>query len=86
MDYAIEILLEQKGNIELELMTTEGNDRIPLEKRLIDICNALNKLNLPDVTQQSELLKALTEIKDCCDGTEHIYDVAENAINAFNGG
>lgn len=54
MNYAIEILLEQKTLIESELVHTEGAERTELERRLIDTANALNKLNLPDVVGQSE--------------------------------
>jgi hypothetical protein len=51
MNYAIRILLEQKVDIEDDLKATEGENRKPLERRLVDVVNALNKLNLPDVTQ-----------------------------------
>ena len=56
MNYAIEILLEQKTLIESELVHAEGEERTELERRLIDTANALNTLNLPIVSNQRELL------------------------------
>ena len=50
MNYAIEILLEQKTLIESELVYTEGEERAELERRLIDTATALNTLNLPNVS------------------------------------
>tara|TARA_R110002153_G_C12908811_1_gene453196 strand:+ start:141 stop:461 length:321 start_codon:yes stop_codon:yes gene_type:complete len=52
MNYAIEILLEQKTLIESELVHTEGEERTELERRLIDTANALNTLNLPIVSKR----------------------------------
>lgn len=72
--------LKSKTYTEINEMFNELNDKLELARA------ELNGLRLDDVNQQSELLKALTEIKDCCDGTEHIYDVAEKALNAFYGG
>ena len=45
MEYAIEILLEQKILIESELVHAKGEERNNLERRLIDTAVALNKLN-----------------------------------------
>ena len=56
MNYAIEILLEQKTLIESELVHAEGEERTELERRLIDTANALNTLNLPIVSNRRELL------------------------------
>ena len=44
-NYAIELLLEQKELLADELKFSEGEERVETEKRLIDVCNALNKLN-----------------------------------------
>lgn len=54
MNYAIEILLEQKTLIESELVHAEGEERTELERRLIDTANALNTLNLPIVSNRRE--------------------------------
>ena len=59
MNYAIEILLEQKTLIESELVHAEGEERTELERRLIDTANALNTLNLPIVSNRRELLNFL---------------------------
>tara|TARA_R110001632_G_scaffold125165_1_gene238354 strand:- start:185 stop:433 length:249 start_codon:yes stop_codon:yes gene_type:complete len=51
MDYAIRILLEEKVNIEEELKIIDKQERRePQERRLISIVNALNKLNIDDVS------------------------------------
>ena len=44
MNYAIEILLEQKELLAGELEFAEGEERIETEKRLIDIANVLYKI------------------------------------------
>jgi hypothetical protein len=52
MDYAIRILLEEKVNIEEELKIIDKQERRePQEIRLISIANALNKLNIDDVSK-----------------------------------
>ena len=46
------------------------------------------QLNILHVSQQSELLKALNGIIQCCDGndpaTEQIYHIAKDTVKAFN--
>ena len=81
MDYAIRILLEEKVNIEEELKITDKQERRePQERRLISICNALNKLNI-SVVIGSSVLSDLQWLKDeaCVDflGTGSNGDVAE---------
>ena len=49
MNYSIEILLEQKILLEDELRFVEGKEHEETNQRYIDVCTALNKLNLPDV-------------------------------------
>ena len=50
MNYAIEILLEQKELLTEELRFAESEEREQIEQRLIDTVNALNKLNIGDVS------------------------------------
>jgi hypothetical protein len=50
MNYAIEILLEQKELLTEELRFAEGKEREQAEKRLIDTAIALNDLNEPDTS------------------------------------
>jgi len=57
MNYAIKILLEQKELLTDEMEFVEGEERIEIKRRLIDTANALNKLNLPHVSNQREQLK-----------------------------
>lgn len=76
MNYAIEILLEQKTLIESELVHTEGAERTELERRLIDTANALNKLNLPDVVGQSEQCTHENEVQRQGDG--FVYTICGN--------
>lgn len=68
MNYAIEILLEQKTLIESELVHAEDEERTELERRLIDTAVALNTLNLPNVSGMFSVdnLKKAYE-----DGVEH---------------
>ena len=80
MNYAIKILLDKKENIELELMTTDGDDRIPLEDGLIDVCNALNKLNLPDV---SDTLIAWEQFKKANWYESEAIDVEKMLMDKF---
>ena len=56
MNYAIRILLEQKELLTDEMQFAEGEERAVTERRLTDTANALNKLNLPDVSYRRELL------------------------------
>lgn len=56
MSYSVEILLEQKTLLEDEMRFAEGKELAETKQRYADVCIALNKLNLPDVSQQSELL------------------------------
>jgi hypothetical protein len=86
MNYAIEILLEQKTLIESELVHTESEERTKLERRLIDTANALNTLNLPIVSNRRELLNALA---DEFNDSTHTYvgqPLIEKILKAFNCG
>ena len=69
MDYAIRILLEEKVNIEEELKITDKQERRePQERRLISIANALNRLNIDDVSkcECGETKDLITVCDDCC--------------------
>jgi hypothetical protein len=81
MNYAIEILLEQKRLIESELVHAEGEERTELERRLIDTANALNTLNLPIVSNQRELLIAFKKHLD--NREEKGYFITEYVIDEF---
>ena len=74
MNYAIEILLEQKTLIEGELECIGCEERTELQRRLIDTCNALNKLNIDIVSQRSELLKGFREFVNDRQNTGNIYN------------
>jgi len=68
MDYAIRILLEEKVNIEEELKITDKQERRePQERRLISIANALNRLNIDDVSkcECGETKDLITVCEDC---------------------
>lgn len=50
MNYSVEILLEQKTLLEEEMRFAEGIEIEETKQRYVDVCTALNKLNLPDVS------------------------------------
>ncbi len=56
MNYSVEILLEQKTLLEEEMRFAEDKELEETKQRYADVCTALNKLNLPVVSQQRELL------------------------------
>lgn len=64
INYAIEILLEQKALLHSEMEFAEGEERTETERRLIDTCNALNKLNKEPIAK--DLTKEEGEDKEDC--------------------
>ena len=61
MDYAIRMLLEKKLDIEVDMAKGDEDKRNSLKKKYVDICVALNKLNLTRVSKNDPLPKEPTE-------------------------
>ena len=71
MDYAIRILLEKKLDIEVEMEKGDSDKRNSLKKKYVDVCVALNKLNLTRVSEKPEIQICYKDNKVCkyaCEG------------------
>lgn len=80
MEYAIEILEEQKRMLADELLHAEGEELDETYKRHKETCEALNKLNLPDV---SDTLIAWEQFKKANWYESEAIDVEKMLMDKF---
>ena len=78
MDYAIEILEEQKQLLGSELENTKGVEFLETRQKFREVNDALNKLILPNVSNRRELLHKL--LQNLSDNNELFTDETHDDI------
>ena len=80
MNYSVEILLEQKTLLEEEMRFAEGKELEETKQKYVDVCTALNKLNLPDV-----MASAFDCLKNIANPISYMQEQAEKDGCKLNG-